>query len=85
MEKCNYVLPRYNISLTPENEIVECLLPHGHDGEHLSLLPNGTYLQWHTMPDWCHCEEEDCQCFEYRHVTKATAQKVLEESSAKTR
>lgn len=65
MAKCDYLLPRHNTSLTPEQELAECALPQGHPNEHLSQLADGRWILWLS----CMCEEdeeeEDCECFDY--------------------
>ncbi len=45
--KCNYLLPKHDAFLTPNREMVECLLDFHVSGSHLSRCPNGKAIRWY--------------------------------------
>ena len=65
---CGQKMPTHDWTLTPKKEICTCDLPHGHEGEHRTQLPNGKTIHW-DFDDCstidCDCEENPCQCFYY--------------------
>jgi hypothetical protein len=61
---CGYILPTFDRYLTKDGECNECVLPSGHDGEHLSVLPDGRRIFWAYDP--CNdCPAGECECFCY--------------------
>jgi hypothetical protein len=83
MDQCNYLLPRHDSHLTPDNECIECLLPQGHEEDHLVKLVSGKYVLWKSNPDWCDCEEENCECFEWFFISDDEANTLLNSLSSK--
>lgn len=77
--QCDYLLPTFNV-LTPEKEIVPCLLLKWHDGDHVSQLSNGEYIVWllHWLVPWDdggdgHECDDDCEDFVYSKISSAEA------------
>jgi len=64
--KCDYLLPTFDILLTPNNEMCECILGKGHKGEHVTKIPNGKYIAWEFDDDCTDCHPEECECFVHR-------------------
>lgn len=86
--QCNYLLPRYHIILTPEKEIVPCLLQEHHSGYHVSKLSNGEYIEW--LPHWLaftdidveddHFCDDECEDFVYSKLSPAKAIALIGEN-----
>lgn len=78
--RCDYLLPTIDLCLTPNDEILECLRKEGHEGDHLVLLSDGTYLRWY--PERCpDCDDPDClddlRCFVSKRISKKEAKQLL--------
>lgn len=75
---CDCLLLAHDVTLTPHHEMVGCLREKGHRFDHLSLLPDGTYILWLSEFPFCECEGEDhCGCFGYDRVSLQEAHEIL--------
>lgn len=78
-DACEWLLPRYCVFLTPDNEILRCLLKTNHEGQHLIKLTNGQFVVWEPYPCGEDCGEL-CECFAYGKVSDAFAKELLSQT-----
>ncbi len=71
--KCDKLLPN---NLDGSISKRECLLDLNHKSLHLVQLDDGQYLTWYPL-DECFCGKMPCECFTYRFITEAEAQRLL--------
>ena len=83
METCDRLLPTFDVIVNPYKELLECLLPKGHEcEEHLVKFSNGRYLVWHPDPhetepgDECY---EYCECFASGELSADEANKLMKQ------
>lgn len=84
---CYHLLPRRDvgiIDLFGDEQMPECLLKEGHEGEHLVHTSRGYFL-WSPREEFCVDSEGvvcDCdwiECYTYTRISENDAKKLLAE------
>lgn len=76
--KCEECLPWEHPAIVRQGEsFLPCLLPVGHDGEHLIRNSDDLYfLWWEVVCEDC-TSEDYCDCFDYECISEEAAEKLL--------
>jgi len=73
MAQCDWLLPRHDHLLTPDNDMVECLFRENHGGQHLSKLPDGQFILWEPEGQCEDCPVGECECFDWVEISEEEA------------
>jgi hypothetical protein len=77
MPQCNWILPCFNLLLTPDGEVLDCLLREHLEGKHLVQLSDGRFILWEPEGQCEDCPMGECECFDYCEISKAEANQLI--------